>query len=68
MSEKKSIDFEGELKRLDEIVGKIESNVLPLDEAIKLYEDGSKIIKKLEDALKDAESKMAHVINTDNNQ
>lgn len=67
MSEKetKNIDFEGELKKLDEIVEKIESNVLPLDESIKLYDEGSKIIKKLEDALKDAEKKMAKVIDTD---
>lgn len=70
MSEKKNanIDFEGELKKLDAIVEKIESNTLPLDESIKLYEDGSKIIKKLEDALKEAENKMAKVINTDSNQ
>lgn len=66
MSEKeKSINFEEELKHLDEIVNKIEGNVLPLDESIKLYEEGSKIIKKLETALKDAEKKMAKVIETD---
>ncbi|MCQ2792310.1 MAG: exodeoxyribonuclease VII small subunit [Bacilli bacterium] len=66
MSEKeKSVNFEGELKRLDEIVGKIEGNVLPLDESIKLYEEGSKIIKKLETALKEAEKKMAKVVDTE---
>lgn len=66
MSEKEnSIDFEKELKRLDEIVEKIEGNVLPLDESIKLYEEGSKIIKKLEGALKEAEKKMAKVVVTD---
>lgn len=67
MSEKKNetINFEAELKRLDEIVTKIEGNVLPLDESIKLYEEGSKIIKKLEGALKEAEEKMAKVIDTE---
>lgn len=60
-----AINFEKELGRLDKIVEKIESNVLPLDESLKLYEEGSKIIKKLEQALKEAESKMANVINTD---
>lgn len=66
MSEKeKNINFEGELNRLDEIVGKIEGNVLPLDESIKLYEEGSKIIKKLETALKEAEKKMAKVVDTE---
>lgn len=67
MSEKETnIDFEKELKHLDEIVNKIEGNVLPLDESIKLYEEGSKIIKKLECALKEAEKKMAKVMDTDN--
>ena len=66
MSEKETtIDFEKELKHLDEIVSKIEGNVLPLDESIKLYEEGSKIIKKLESALKEAEKKMAKVVDTD---
>jgi len=65
MNEKKSIDFEGELKRLNEIVERIEGNVLPLEEAIKLYEDGCKIIKNLETALKNAENKMASIIDTD---
>lgn len=66
MSEKKeAVNFEKDLNRLDEIVEKIESNVLPLEESLKLYEEGTKIIKKLEGALKDAEKKIADVIDTD---
>lgn len=57
-----SVNFEKELARLQEIVDKIEGNVLQLDESIKLYEEGTKIIKKLEGALKDAEGKMAKII------
>jgi len=66
MSELKEekINFEKELENLNEIVEKIESNVLPLDESIKLYEKGNVIIKKLEGALKDAESKMAKIVDT----
>jgi len=64
MSEKK-VNFEKDLKRLDEIVEKIEGNVLPLDESLKLYEEGTKIIKDLETVLGEAEKKIANVIDTD---
>ena len=61
MSEKK-IDFAKEIKRLDEIVDEVSSKALPLDESLKLYEEGTKIIKELEEALKEAEKKVESVI------
>lgn len=57
MAEEK-LDFEKSLKRLDEIVDKIENETLPLEECLKLYEEGKKLISLLEDALKDAEKKV----------
>ena len=63
MSEKK-IDFAKEIERLNEIVDEVSSKALPLDESLKLYEEGSKIIKKLEDALKEAEEKVEKIIDT----
>lgn len=56
------INFEKELKRLNEIVSKIQDNELPLDESVKLYEEGNSIIKKLEKALKDAEEKVEKIV------
>ena len=56
--EKKKLDFEKSLKRLDEIVNKIEHETLPLEESLKLYEEGRKLITALESALKDAEKKI----------
>lgn len=61
MSEKK-IDFAKEMERLDEIVDEISSKALPLDESLKLYEEGNEIIKRLEKALKDAEEKVEKII------
>ena len=61
MSEKK-IDFAKEMERLDEIVDEISSKALPLDESLKLYEEGNEIIKRLEKALKDAEEKVENII------
>ena len=62
MSDKKTINFKEELNRLNEIVDKISSKTLPLDESLKLYEEGSKIIKTLEKELNDAEKKVEKII------
>lgn len=56
--EKKEINFEQSLKRLNEIVEKIEKETLPLEESLKLYEEGKRLISELEKTLKDAESKV----------
>ena len=58
------IDFEKEMKRLDEIVSKISSQNVPLDECLALYQEGQKIINKLEEALKVATEKVEKVIET----
>ncbi len=50
------IDFEKELSRLEEIVNKIESGVLPLEESISLFEEGQKIIVSLKGALEEAKN------------
>ncbi len=60
MAEKK-IDFEKSLKRLDEIVDKIENETLPLDECLKLYTEGKALISTLEKTLKDAEKKIEQI-------
>lgn len=57
MAEEK-FDFEKSLKRLDEIVAKIEGETLPLEESLKLYEEGKKLISALEKTLKEAEKKV----------
>ena len=61
MSEKK-IDFKKEIARLDEIVDEVSSKTLSLDESLELYEEGMKIIKQLEGALKEAEEKVEQVV------
>ena len=61
MSEKK-IDFAKEMKRLDEIVEEVSSKALSLEESLKLYEEGNEIIKRLEQALKEAEEKVEKIV------
>ena len=57
MAEKKA-DFETRLKRLEEIVEKMENETLPLEESIALFEEGQKLIKNLAQDLEEAEKKI----------
>ena len=61
MAEKK-IDFQKEIKRLNEIVEEVSSKTLPLEESLKLYEEGTAIIAKLEEALKEAQEKVDKIV------
>lgn len=52
--EKKN-SFEKDLARLDEIVEQLEAGDCPLDEALKLYEEGVSLIRLCSDRLEKAE-------------
>lgn len=56
--EKKEKTFEEKLTRLNEIVEKVENETLPIEESLKLYEEGNALIKELEATLKEAEKKI----------
>ncbi len=58
----KELNFEKELNRLKEIVSLIQQKDLSLDESIKLYEEGAKIVKVLNEALEEAEKKVEQVV------
>lgn len=62
MAKDKEINFEKKLARLEEIVATIENKTLPLEESIALYQEGKLIIQTLEEALKDAETKIADIL------
>lgn len=50
--------FEKDLEKLEEIVAALEEGELPLDEALKRFEEGIKLAKRCEKALADAEKKI----------
>lgn len=54
--------FEEKMKRLDEIVAIMDSNELPLDETLKMYEEAQQLINELEKELKEAKEKVAKYI------
>lgn len=56
------LNFEEKMKRIDEIVKIISDGNLSLEENMKLYEEGQKIIKELETYIKDATSKIEKIV------
>ena len=59
MMESKS--FEERLNRLGEIVGELEGKALPLDESLKLFEEGKKLCESLSKELEEAKLKVEEV-------
>lgn len=55
------LDFEAALKRLEEIVRKLESGEAALDDAIKLYEEGDKLKQQCEARLQAAQAKIEQI-------
>ena len=58
MSAKKTINLEKALTDLEEIVEELESGDLPLEKAMKKFEEGIKLTRSCQAALKDAEQKV----------
>ena len=54
----KKPDFENSLARLEEIVGKLESANLSLDEAMKLFEEGVGLSQECQKQLEEAEGRV----------
>ena len=57
MNENK-LDFEKNISVLEDIVSKLESGEVSLDESLKLFEEGVKIIKECNTELDNAEQKV----------
>ncbi len=55
---KKSDNFEAKLKKLEEIVEKLESEDTPLEESLKLFEQGVEISKELNQKLLEVKGKI----------
>jgi len=55
--------FEQALERLEEIVQKLESGNVSLDESIKIYQEGIMLSKKCSEMLQEAEGKVLAIVN-----
>ena len=58
MTKPKTIDLEKALASLETIVEELESGDLPLDKAMKKFEEGVKLTRGCQVALRDAEQKV----------
>ena len=62
---KKELSFENAMERLEEISSTLESGDFTLDEALKLYEEGVKLIGVCESKLKNVEQSVKVLVNKD---
>ena len=60
-SDVSELSFEAALKRLEEIVGKLESGEASLDEAINLYSEGDRLKQQCEARLQAAQMKIEQI-------
>ena len=59
--------FEEKLAKLTEIVDKLEAgNELPLEDSLKLFEEGVGLVSLCRDMLENAEQRVENVLKTDN--
>ena len=58
------VSFEDAVKKLESIVGEMESDELPLDKLLVRYEEGAKLVKACEEKLRSAEMRMTQLEET----
>lgn len=59
---KKEISFEDALERLNEIVKALEHSDAPLDDSLKLFEEGVALVKQCNDQIDQAEAKIKQLV------
>ena len=64
MTAKKNFNLEKSLADLEALVEELESGDLPLDKAMKKFEEGIKLTRGCQEALKDAEQKVEILMKT----
>jgi len=53
--------YEDSIKRIEKIVATLEGGSLPLDEALKLFEEGTKLVSYCNKSLDEAEQKITEL-------
>lgn len=62
------INFEENMKKLEEIANELETGNLDLDNSVKKFEEGMKISKQCSDILEKAEKKITMLIKNSNDE
>ncbi|HLQ73776.1 MAG TPA: exodeoxyribonuclease VII small subunit [Bacillota bacterium] len=63
MTETNELTFEEAMKKLEEIVGKLETGDVPLEQAIAYYQKGIEYSKICNDKLQNVQEKMTTILN-----
>ena len=61
------MDFEKKIKRLEEIIEKMEQPELPLEQSLKIFEEGVRLSKECSAELSTAEQKVRLLLGLDEN-
>ena len=61
MQDGKAMSFEDRLNEVQELTRKIESGALPLEDSVKEYEHGMKILTQLDSELKDMSRRLTEL-------
>ena len=65
MKEKKELSFEENLQKLEEIVKKLESGEVPLDQAIREFTKAMELARVCDEKLKSAEEAITKLVDKD---
>lgn len=64
---KNDINFENNIKKLEEIVRELESGNVPLDDALNKFNEAYKLSRECDDKLKEVSNSLNKVLNKDGN-
>ncbi|MAD92038.1 MAG: exodeoxyribonuclease VII small subunit [Gammaproteobacteria bacterium] len=68
MDSTKKINLEESLSDLEKLVDELETGDLPLEKAMKKFEEGIKLTRKCQTALKEAEQKIEILLNNNESE
>ncbi len=62
MTKKDTVNFEASLKKLEQIVGKLEDGDISLEDSVKSFEEGIGLVKECQKQLSEAELKVKKLL------
>ena len=62
MTKKDKVNFEASLKKLEQIVGKLEDGYISLEDSVKSFEEGIGLVKECQKQLSEAELKVKKLL------
>ena len=62
MSKKDTVNFESSIKKLEQIVGKLEDGDISLEDSVKSFEEGVGLVKECQKLLSAAELKVKKLL------